>query len=132
MPNPKPMLLKIAPDMEEGQLSDIVDILHEVDLEGIIATNTTISRDGLKTDNTEIESIGAGGLSGRPVKDVSTKVVKYLAEKGQGRFVIIASGGIFTPEDAKEKIDAGADLVQVYTGFIYEGVGMVSKIAKVI
>lgn len=132
MPNPKPMLLKIAPDMEEGQLSDIVDILLEVDLEGIIATNTTVSRDGLKTDNAEIESIGAGGLSGRPVKDASTKVVKYLAEKGQGRFVIIASGGIFTPEDAKEKIKAGADLVQVYTGFIYEGVGMVSKIAKAI
>jgi dihydroorotate dehydrogenase len=127
---PRPMLLKIAPDMEKEQLDDIIDIIREVQLDGIIATNTTISRENLQTNKQIIEEIGAGGVSGKPVKEASTAVVKYLREKGGNGFVIIASGGIFTAQDAQEKMDAGADLVQVYTGFIYEGPKMVSEIAK--
>ncbi|MCC5916678.1 MAG: quinone-dependent dihydroorotate dehydrogenase [Cryomorphaceae bacterium] len=128
-PNPKPLLLKIAPDMEDTQLDDIVEIVLELKLEGVIATNTTIDRSRLKTDAGEVEAIGAGGLSGMPVAEKSTHVVSYLAKKGKGLFTIVASGGIFTPEDAQAKIDAGADLVQVYTGFIYEGPAMVRRIA---
>lgn len=124
----RPVLLKIAPDMGEGQLDDIADIVLELKLDGVIATNTTISREGLKTP--DVDAIGAGGLSGAPVKAASTKVVRYLAQRAEKRFIIIASGGIFTAEDAREKIAAGADLVQVYTGFIYEGPGMVKRIAK--
>lgn len=124
----RPVLLKIAPDMGEGQLDDIADIVLELKLDGVIATNTTISREGLKTAN--VDAIGAGGLSGAPVKAASTNVVRYLAQRAENRFVIIASGGIFTAEDAREKIAVGADLVQVYTGFIYEGPGMVKRIAK--
>jgi dihydroorotate dehydrogenase len=126
--NPCPVLLKIAPDMGEGQLNDIIDIVLELKLDGVIATNTTISREGLSTPN--VDAIGAGGLSGAPVRNRSTEVVRYLAERAKKRFVIIASGGVFNAKDAKEKIDAGADLVQVYTGFIYEGPGMVKRIAK--
>lgn len=124
----RPVLLKIAPDMGEGQLDDIADIVLELKLDGVIATNTTIDREGLKTP--DVASFGAGGLSGAPVKAASTNVVRYLAQRAEKRFAIIASGGIFTSEDAREKIAAGADLVQVYTGFIYEGPGMVKRIAK--
>lgn len=124
----RPVLLKIAPDMGEGQLDDIADIVLELKLDGVIATNTTIDREGLKTP--DVASFGAGGLSGAPVKAASTNVVRYLAQRAEKRFAIIASGGIFTTEDAREKIAAGADLVQVYTGFIYEGPGMVKRIAK--
>ncbi len=124
----RPVLLKIAPDMGEGQLDDIADIVLELKLDGVIATNTTIDREGLKTP--DVASFGAGGLSGAPVKVASTNVVRYLAQRAEKRFAIIASGGIFTTEDAREKIAAGADLVQVYTGFIYEGPGMVKRIAK--
>lgn len=125
---PKPILLKIAPDLNESQLDDIVEIVNESGIAGVIATNTTISREGLATDSATVDSIGAGGLSGKPVRNRSTEVIRYLAQKSNKSFAIIGVGGIFTAEDALEKLDAGADLVQVYTGFVYEGPGMVKKI----
>lgn len=126
----KPILLKIAPDVTDGQLVDIVEIVSDSGIDGVIATNTTIDRSDLKTDAQSVESIGAGGLSGKPVRDKSTAVIRRLSELSKGQFPIVAVGGIFTAEDAKEKLDAGASLVQVYTGFIYEGPGMVSRILK--
>ena len=126
----KPVLLKIAPDLTDSQLDDIIEIVQEVKLDGVIATNTTISREGLKTPNGRIESIGAGGLSGKPVKSRSTAVIRYLAEKSKKGFPIIGVGGIHSAEDALEKIDAGADLVQLYTGFVYEGPKLVKEINK--
>ena len=129
-PMTKPLLLKIAPDLSESQLDDIVDLALEIGLDGLVATNTTINRDGLVTDSATLEKIGAGGLSGRPVRDKSTEIVRYLHHKTKGRIPIIASGGIFTGADAKEKREAGASLVQVWTGFIYEGPGIVKKILK--
>ena len=128
--NPKPVLLKIAPDLTEGQLDDIVEIVKDTKLAGVIATNTTISREGLATDTGTLESIGAGGLSGAPVRDRSTEVIRYLHQKSQGSFPIIGVGGIQKPEDAWEKLEAGAALVQVYTGFVYEGPGMVRRINR--
>jgi dihydroorotate dehydrogenase len=130
--NPKPILLKIAPDLTDSQLDDIIDIVKETKIDGVIATNTTISREGLKTSITKITAIGAGGLSGKPLVKRSTEVVRYLSEKSGKAFPIIAVGGIHTAEDAIEKLKAGASLVQVYTGFIYEGPGIVKKINKVI
>ena len=127
---PKPLLLKIAPDLTDSQLDDIVAIANEVNLSGLIATNTTISRDGLLTDKSIVENIGAGGLSGKPVKQRSTEVVKYLCSRLGKDFPVIAVGGIYTAADAQEKLDAGAALVQVYTGFIYEGPAMVNRINK--
>lgn len=129
-PNPKPILLKIAPDLTNEQLDEIVEIVLETKLAGIVATNTTISRESLITEKSIIESIGAGGLSGKPVTEKSTAVIKYIADKAQKRFAIIGVGGIHTAEDAIEKLNAGADLVQVYTGFIYEGPSLVKSICK--
>jgi dihydroorotate dehydrogenase len=129
-PMTKPLLLKIAPDLSAMQLDDIVDLALEIGLDGLVATNTTINRNGLVTDSATLEKIGAGGLSGRPVRDRSTEIVRYLHHKTMGRIPIIASGGIFTGADAKEKQEAGASLVQVWTGFIYEGPGIVKKILK--
>lgn len=129
-PNPKPLLLKIAPDLNDAQLDDIIEIAKTVRLSGLVATNTTIAREGLKTDKEKIDSIGSGGLSGKPLKQRSTEIVRYISEKTHGKLPIIAVGGIFTPEDAKEKLEAGASLVQVYTGFIYEGPAIVKKICK--
>ena len=128
MPSPKPVLLKIAPDLNNEQLDDIVDIVNEVKIDGIIATNTTIARNGLVSDSVEIEKIGMGGLSGKPVKDRSTEVIGYIHEKSQGSIPVIAVGGIFSGQDALEKLEAGASLVQVYTGFIYEGPAIIKKI----
>lgn len=128
--HPKPILLKIAPDLTDSQLDDIIEIVRDSKIDGVIATNTTISRQGLKTDAKKVESIGAGGLSGKPVRDRSTEVISYLHKKSGGKLPIIAVGGIFTAEDALEKLNAGASLVQVYTGFIYEGPAMVKKICK--
>lgn len=125
---PKPILLKIAPDLTDSQLDDIIDIVKTTGIQGVVATNTTISREGLKTPTTEVEAIGAGGLSGKPVKEKSTYVVKYLHKKSNGTIPIIAAGGIHTAADAQEKIDAGAVLVQVYSGFIYEGPQIVKNI----
>ena len=127
---PKPILLKIAPDLTNTQLDDIVDIVLETKIAGIIATNTTISRDGLDTPAEEVQKIGMGGLSGKPVKERSTEVIRYLAKKGQKKFAIIGVGGISTAADAHEKLEAGADLVQVYSGFIYEGPAIVKNICK--
>jgi dihydroorotate dehydrogenase len=127
-PKPKPILLKIAPDLNESQLDDIISIVQNTKIAGLVATNTTISREGLKTSVSTINEIGAGGLSGKPVKAQSTKVIKYLSEKSNGTIPIVAVGGIQTAADAQEKLDAGACLVQVYTGFIYEGPYMVKRI----
>jgi len=127
---PRPILLKIAPDLTDEQLDDIIEIVRETDIEGVIATNTTISRKGLRTSDTEVEQIGAGGLSGSPVKERSTEVVRYLAKKSNKTFTIIGVGGILTDADALEKLEAGADLVQVYSGMVYEGPAMVRRILK--
>ncbi|WP_114748179.1 quinone-dependent dihydroorotate dehydrogenase [Pleomorphovibrio marinus] len=127
---PKPVLLKIAPDLSEGQLDDIVEIVDETGIAGVIATNTTISREGLETSTTYLDEVGAGGLSGAKVRERSTEVIRYLAKKSKKSFPIIGVGGIFTEQDAIEKLDAGASLVQVYTGMIYEGPGMVQRIKK--
>ena len=130
--NPKPIALKIAPDLTNSQLDDIIEISKEVELSAVIATNTTIDRSGLKTATSEIDKIGAGGLSGAPVRHRSTEVVKYLKASLPKETSIIAVGGIFTGEDALEKLNAGADLIQVYTGFIYEGPSIVKNINKAI
>ncbi|UGU16975.1 quinone-dependent dihydroorotate dehydrogenase [Sinomicrobium kalidii] len=126
--NRKPVLLKIAPDLTEGQLTDIVQIVKDTGIAGVIATNTTISRDGLSAPAKE----ETGGLSGKPLKDRSTEVIRFLHRESEGSFPIIGVGGVHTPEDALEKLDAGATLVQVYTGFIYEGPGVVKRINKAI
>ena len=129
-PKRKAILLKIAPDLTDEQLDDIVDIVNSTKIDGVIAANTTIDRSSLQTSDSEIEKIGAGGLSGMPVRKRSTEVVRYLAQKSNKSFPIVAVGGIYTAKDAIEKLEAGADLVQVYTGFIYEGPGMVKRINK--
>jgi len=126
----KPLLLKIAPDLTQEQIDDVIDLAMEINLDGLVATNTTISRSGLTTPEKNILTIGSGGLSGLPLKQRSTEVVKYIFEKTNGKIPVIASGGIFTGEDAKEKIKAGAVLVQVWTGFIYEGPFIVKNICK--
>jgi dihydroorotate dehydrogenase len=126
----KPILLKIAPDLTQEQIDDVIDLALEIKLDGLVATNTTISREGLQTAITKVEAIGAGGLSGAPVKMKSTQVIKYICDKTDRQLPIIASGGIFTGDDAQEKIKAGASLVQVWTGFIYEGPGIVRNICK--
>jgi dihydroorotate dehydrogenase len=127
-PNPKPILLKIAPDLSMHQVDDIIEIVQETNIQGLIVSNTTISRESLNTSTTELERIGMGGLSGEPVKNKSTALIKYIAEKSNQGIDMIAVGGIFTAEDAQEKLDAGAKLVQVYTGFVYEGPCIVKKI----
>jgi len=129
-PAPKPILLKIAPDLSTSQLDDIVEIATELKLDGIVATNTTISRENLKTPSEKVEAIGAGGLSGKTVTSRSNEVIRYLNKKLNGQLPIIGVGGVFTAQDALDKIEAGATLVQVYTGFIYEGPAMVKKINK--
>lgn len=128
----KPVLLKIAPDLTDPQLDDIVNILRETRTDGIIATNTTISRAGLNTPKATIDAIGAGGLSGGPLTERATTVVRYLREKLGKQYPIIAAGGIMSPADAQARLAAGADLVQVYTGFIYEGPGFARQINKAI
>ena len=126
----KPVLLKIAPDLTQTQLDDIIEILKETKTDGVIATNTTISREGLKTSKEEIERIGMGGLSGKPVAQKSTEVIRYLRNQLGTSYPIIGVGGIISAEDAYEKLKAGADLIQIYTGFIYEGPGFVKAINK--
>lgn len=127
---PKPILLKIAPDLTNEQLDDIITIMHETKIDGLIATNTTIDRSNLTTAKTTVEAIGAGGLSGKPLTKRATEVIRYLSTKSNKAFPIIAVGGIHTGADALEKLNAGATLVQVYTGFIYEGPGIVKRINK--
>jgi len=126
----KPLLLKIAPDLSPEQLDDVIDLALEIQLDGLVATNTTISRTGLRTPDSRLMSIGAGGLSGLPLRQRSTELVKYIYQKTAGKVPVIASGGIFTGDDAREKLEAGASLVQVWTGFVYEGPGIVRRICK--
>ncbi len=126
----RPILLKIAPDLENEQIDDVIDLAKEIKLDGIVATNTTIGRSDLITGAAELQAIGAGGLSGKPVKDISTRVVRYLHEKTAGTIPIIGSGGIMNAQDAKDKMAAGASLVEVWTGFVYEGPGLAGRIVK--
>lgn len=128
----KPVLLKIAPDLSPSQLDDIVSILKETKTDGVIATNTTIDRSDLVTPAEEVTAIGNGGLSGKPLTLRSTQVIAYLRNMLGKKFPIIGVGGIMTPEDAVEKLKAGADLIQIYTGFIYEGPAFAKRINKVI
>lgn len=129
-PNPKPVFLKIAPDLTNSQLNEIIDIVKTSGIAGVIATNTTISREGLATSEKEIEAIGAGGLSGAPLRDRSFEILKYLREKLPSETAVISSGGIMSAEEAKRRLEAGADLIQLYTGFIYEGPGLITAIKK--
>jgi len=129
--NPKPILLKIAPDLTIEQIDDVIDLALEIKLDGLVACNTTIDRSSLTADSKKkSEAIGAGGLSGAPARKKSTEIINYISKKTNGQIPIIASGGIFTAEDAKEKITAGASLLQVWTGFVYEGPGIVKNICK--
>ncbi|CAL2091979.1 quinone-dependent dihydroorotate dehydrogenase [Tenacibaculum sp. 190524A02b] len=130
--NPKPILLKIAPDLNNQQLDEIIGLVAETKIDGVIASNTSVNREGLKASKDTLENIGNGGLSGQPIKDRSTRIIKYLADNSQKAFPIIGVGGIHSEKDAIEKIEAGADLVQIYTGFIYEGPSLVKRINKAI
>jgi dihydroorotate dehydrogenase len=125
-PKQKPILLKIAPDLTDSQLLDIIDIVKETKIAGVIATNTTLSREGLQSEN----KIETGGMSGKPLRNRSTEVIRFLSEKSNKAFPIIGVGGIHSPEDAIEKLEAGASLIQLYTGFIYEGPALVKAINK--
>ena len=127
-PKPKPILLKIAPDLTDSQLLDIIDIVKETKIAGVIATNTTLSREGLHSEN-KTES---GGMSGKPLAKRSTEVIRFLSEKSNKAFPIIGVGGIHSAEDAIEKLEAGASLIQLYTGFIYEGPALIKEINKAI
>lgn len=129
-PSPKPVLLKIAPDLEPQQLDDIVEIIKETGIDGLIATNTTVSREGLVSGADALARIGAGGLSGAPLRDRSNDVIRYMRQKLGTSFPIIGVGGIMTADDAVGKMRAGADLVQLYTGFIYEGPGLIRAIKR--
>ncbi len=122
----KPILLKIAPDLNTIQLDEIIELVDQTKIDGVIASNTSVSRDNLKSDNKS----EMGGLSGKPITDKSTEVISYLSEKSNKAFPIIGVGGIHTSQDALDKINAGADLVQIYTGFIYEGPKLIKRINK--
>ncbi|HEX8660181.1 MAG TPA: quinone-dependent dihydroorotate dehydrogenase [Hymenobacter sp.] len=125
---PRPLLLKIAPDLTNAQLDDILEIARETQLSGLVATNTTISRDDLRTETGHVAGLGAGGLSGRPLRARATEVIRYLHRHSDGALPIIGAGGVHSAADAQEKLAAGAVLVQLYTGFIYEGPALVRKI----
>ncbi|MCB0740119.1 MAG: quinone-dependent dihydroorotate dehydrogenase [Chitinophagaceae bacterium] len=129
-PNQKPILLKIAPDLSQAQLDDIIDLAKNIQLDGLVATNTSITREGLKTSAQQIEKIGHGGLSGQPIREMSTAVLQYICKQTNNKMPVIASGGIFTGEDADEKLKTGAALLQVWTGFIYQGPGIIKNIYK--
>jgi dihydroorotate dehydrogenase len=126
----KPILLKVSPDLTVNLLDSNIEIAREYGLDGFVASNTTVSRNGLKTPASQVERIGSGGLSGNPIKDRSTEVIRHIFNKTNGTMPIIGVGGIFTPEDAIEKLEAGATLVQLYTGFIYSGPGLAKQICK--
>jgi dihydroorotate dehydrogenase len=126
----RPILLKIAPDLSMEQIDDVIDLAQEINLDGLVVTNTTISREGLTTERSAVDAMGTGGLSGAPLRLKSTKILRYISQKTNRKIPIMASGGIFTAEDANEKIEAGATLVQVWTGFIYMGPAIVKQICK--
>ncbi len=129
-PKPKPIFLKIAPDLTDSQLDDIVEIVQATGIAGVIATNTTIARGGLATPTLTLDRIGAGGLSGQPLQNRATEVIRYLCRKSGSAFPVLGVGGIASPADAREKLDAGAALLQIYTGFIYEGPALASRICR--
>lgn len=131
-PVQKPILLKIAPDLTLSQIDDVIDLATEIGLEGLVATNTTVSREQLQTPDLQLQTIGAGGLSGKPLQKPATEIVHYIHAKTNGAVPVIGSGGIFTGSDALQKLGAGATLVEVWTGFIYEGPFIVKKICKVL
>jgi dihydroorotate dehydrogenase len=126
----KPILLKIAPDLNNNQLDEIIDLISETKIDGIVVSNTSVNREGLKTSPEVLAQIGNGGLSGKPIRERSTKMIKYLSDKSNRSFPIIGVGGIHSAKDALEKLDAGATLVQLYTGFIYEGPELINDINK--
>ncbi|MDC1168028.1 quinone-dependent dihydroorotate dehydrogenase [Flavobacteriaceae bacterium] len=126
----KPILLKIAPDLNNNQLDEIIELVAETKIDGVIASNTSTTRNNLKASDRLLKEIGNGGLSGQPIKELSTRVIKYLAQNSNKAFPIIGVGGIHSAQDALDKIEAGADLVQIYTGFIYEGPGLIKQINK--
>jgi dihydroorotate dehydrogenase len=129
-PKRKPILLKIAPDLSNNQLDEIVEIITKTKLDGVIASNTTIDRSNLKTDSSYINIIGNGGLSGKAITNKSTEIIRYLSKKSKGSFVIIGVGGIHNEKDAIDKLEAGASLIQLYTGFVYQGPSIVKRINK--
>ncbi len=128
----KPVLVKISPDLNNNQIDDVIELVGEFEMDGIIAVNTSIRREGLVTSSQKVESIGNGGLSGSPLRERSTEIIRYIHKKTSGKLPIIGVGGIMSPEEAVEKLDAGASLIQIYTGFIYEGPALVRKINKLL
>jgi dihydroorotate dehydrogenase len=126
----RPVLLKIAPDLTYQQIDDVIDLAHEIKLDGLVAANTTISRESLITEQNTIQAIGAGGLSGKPLEQKSTSLVQYIYDKTAGTIPLIGSGGIFTAADAARKFAAGASLIELWTGFIYEGPSITKKICR--
>ena len=129
---PKPILIKISPDLDFREVDEILILIKKYNVAGIVATNSTNKRSQLKTNLNKVQNIGLGGLTGSPIKDMSTKMIKYIYQKSSGSIPIIAVGGIMNPEDAVEKIEAGASLIQLYTGFVYEGPMLVKRINKAI
>ena len=128
----RPILLKIAPDLTSEQIDDVISLAKEINLDGLVASNTTISRDGLITDPEQVRQIGMGGLSGKPLTSRATEVIRYIHLKTNGAIPVIGSGGIFAPSDATDKLSAGASLLEVWTGFIYEGPFIVKRIANTV
>jgi dihydroorotate dehydrogenase len=128
----KPVLLKIAPDLNNHQIDDVLNVVTDTGIDGIVAANTSISREGLQTDIQRIQAIGNGGLSGAPLKQRSTEIIRHISKQTSGKLPIIGVGGIMRPEDALEKLEAGASLIQIYSGFIYEGPALVKRINKAI
>lgn len=126
----KPILLKISPDLNNEQLDDVISIVKNTQIDGLVATNTTVTRNGLSYSQKHVEDIGNGGLSGKPITDRSTEIINYLVEKSNNEIPIIGVGGIMSGKDAIDKLKAGAKLVQIYTGFIYEGPGLIKEINK--
>jgi dihydroorotate dehydrogenase len=126
----RPILVKISPDLKWEQIDDVLDLVDEFGMDGIVATNTTLGRDGLVTKPEKVEKMGSGGLSGKPIRERSTEIIRYICNKTGGKLPIIGVGGIMSAGDALEKLSAGASLVQVYTGFVYEGPGLIKKINR--
>jgi dihydroorotate dehydrogenase len=126
----KPILLKIAPDLTQSQLDDVIEIVQSTSIDGLVATNTTISRDNLATPKTEVEQMGAGGLSGKILSEKSTEILAYIKQKSNNQIPGIGVGGIYSAQTGQEKINAGASLIQIYTGFIYGGPSLIKQLAK--
>jgi dihydroorotate dehydrogenase len=126
----KPILLKIAPDLTQSQLDDVIEIVQSTGIDGLVATNTTISRDNLVTEKTKVEQMGAGGLSGKILSEKSTEILAYIKQKSNNQIPVIGVGGIHSAQTGQEKINAGASLIQIYTGFIYGGPSLIKQLAK--